>query len=268
MIKVGVCGCGTIGSYLIKTVLKNYPKQISLVGVTEINQDNLIRINRALKKKISSFGLEDLVKRSDLIIEAAHASVVPELIEYVIKYKKQIMLMSVGGLLIKKGLLKKIQENKIKLYVPSGAIAGLDALKAARMGKIKSVKLTTRKPIAGLVGAPYLIKNNIDLKLIKKDKIVFQGTALQAVANFPTNINVAAILSIAGIGAKKTSVCIVASPETKRNIHTIEIEGDFGTILTCTENVPSKLNPKTSVMAILSAWATLDGILNNFKIGT
>ncbi|MFH1061412.1 MAG: aspartate dehydrogenase domain-containing protein [Candidatus Omnitrophota bacterium] len=268
MIKVGVCGCGTIGSYLIKTMLKSYNKQISLVGVTEINQDNLIRLSSSLKKKISSFSLEDLVKKSDLIIEAAQGTVVPELIGYVIKYKKQIMLMSVGGLLIKKGLLKKIQDNNIKLYIPSGAIAGLDALKAARMGKIKSVKLTTRKPVEGLVGAPYLINNKIDLKSIKKDTVVFQGSALQAVANFPKNINVAAILSIAGIGATKTSVCIVASPKTKRNTHTIEIKGDFGTILTCTENVPSKLNPKTSMMAILSAWATLDGILNNVKIGT
>lgn len=268
MIKVGVCGCGTIGAYLINTILTQYTKKICLVGVTEVNQDNLLKLRRSLKKKINNFSLEGLVRKSDLVIEAAHGSIVPELIEYIIKYKKQIMLMSVGGLLIKKGLLKRIQDNKIKLYVPSGAIAGLDALKAARMGKIKKVTLTTKKPVAGLIGAPYLIKNKIDLRALKKDKVVFQGTALQAVAAFPQNINVAAILSIAGIGGTKTRVCIIASPKTKRNTHTIEIEGDFGTILTCTENVASKLNPKTSMMAILSAWATLDGILNNIQIGT
>ncbi|MBU1087888.1 MAG: DUF108 domain-containing protein [Candidatus Omnitrophica bacterium] len=268
MIKVGVCGCGTIGSYLINIILKKYSNRIFLVGVSETNPESLIRLRRSLKKKMIVFSLEDLVRKSDLIIEAAHASVVPELIEYVIKYKKQVMLMSVGGLLSKKGLLKKIQDNKLRMHIPSGAIAGLDALKAARMGKIKSVKLTTRKPVAGLIGAPYLIKNKINLKSIKKDKIIFQGTALQAVSKFPKNINVAAILSLAGIGATKTRVCIVASPQTKRNTHTIEIEGDFGTILTCTENVPSKLNPKTSMMAMLSALATLDGIMINVKIGT
>ena len=268
MIKVGVCGCGTIGSYLIKTILKHYNKYICLVGVTETDPECLKSLSNSLKKKMLNFSLKELVKKSDLVIEAAHASVVPELLELVIKHKKQIMLMSVGGLLTKKGLFTKIKNKKIKMYIPSGAIAGLDALKAARMGKIKSVKLTTRKPIAGLVGASYLIKNKINLKSIKKDKIIFKGSALKAVASFPKNINVAAILSLAGLGAAKTKVCIIASPKIKRNTHTIEIKGDFGTILTCTENVPSKLNPKTSMMAILSALATLDGILNNLKIGT
>ncbi|MBU1044100.1 MAG: DUF108 domain-containing protein [Candidatus Omnitrophica bacterium] len=268
MIKVGVCGCGTIGSYLINVILKKYSNCICLVGVSETNPESLKSLSSSLKKKMLNFSLEELVRKSDLIIEAAHASVVPELLELVIKHKKQVMLMSVGGVLTKRGLFEKIKDNKIKMYIPSGAIAGLDALKAARMGKIKSVKLTTRKPVAGLIGAPYLMKNKINLKSIKKDKVVFSGSALKAVECFPKNINVAAILSLAGLGATKTKVCIVASPITKRNTHTIEIKGDFGTILTCTENVPSKLNPKTSMMAILSALATLDGIMSNLKIGT
>jgi aspartate dehydrogenase len=268
MIKVGICGCGTIGSYLARTILKKYPKSIRLVGINDINITSMTALRRCLKKNIKIYDLEQLIKKIDLIIEAAHADIVPELCELAIKHKKQIMLMSVGGLLRKKGILKKIEKNKINLYIPSGAVAGLDALKAAKFGKIRSVKLTTRKPVAGLIGAKYLKNRNIDLKSIKKDKVVFEGTASKAVANFPKNINVAAILSLAGIGAAKTRVCIIASPKIKRNTHTIAIDGDFGTILSCTENVPSKLNPKTSQMAILSALATLDGILNKTKIGT
>ncbi|MBI4844976.1 MAG: DUF108 domain-containing protein [Candidatus Omnitrophica bacterium] len=176
--------------------------------------------------------------------------------------------MSVGSLLLEPGLLLKIKKSKLKLYVPSGAIAGLDALKAARMGKIHSVKLTTVKPIDGLAGAPYIISNKINLNKIKKERIIFKGSAGQAVSGFPKNINVAAILSLVGLGAEKTQVSIVASRTIKRNTHSIEIRGNFGTIICCASNVPSDVNPKTSMLAMLSALATLDGILGNVRIGT
>lgn len=268
MIKIGIVGCGAIGSYLVKTIDKKYKKQVRLAGVCDIDKKKILNLEHVLKKKIKSYSLENLVKNCDLVIEAANGQTAVDVIKQALRFNKDIMIMSVGGLLSQPGILKKINDKKVKLYIPSGAIAGIDALKAAKMGRISSVKLTTKKPVAGLIGAPYLIKHNIDLKNIKKERIIFQGNAEKAVQNFPKNVNVAAILSLAGIGAKKTSVCIVASPEIKRNTHTIEIKGDFGTIISCTENVPSRVNPKTSTMAILSALATLEGILMNAKIGT
>ena len=268
MLKVGIVGCGAIGSYLVKTIGKRYKGKVKLVGVCDIDRDKISKLNSSLKNKITAFSLDSLVKRSDLVIEAASGKTAAEVLKQALVFNTDAMIMSVGGILLNPGLLKKIEKKKIKLYVPSGAIAGLDALKAAKIGKISSVKITTRKPIAGLVGAPYLIDNNIDLKTVKTEKIIFQGSAVEAVAVFPKNINVAAILSLAGLGPKKTRVEIIASRKIKRNTHTIEIKGDFGTIISCTENLPSKVNPKTSGLAMLSAIGTLDGMLNNIKIGT
>ncbi len=227
-----------------------------------------LHCKQLLKKKIDSYSLTELVRKSDLIIEAAGAGIAADVLRKAIIFGKEVMIMSVGGLLAHPGLIKKLKSRKIKLYIPSGAIAGLDALKAARMGKIDKVTLITKKPLAGLSGAPYIQKKKIVLNKIKKERIIFRGTAQEAVAGFPKNINVAAILSLAGIGARKTKVCIIASRLTKKNTHTIEIEGNFGKIVCCTENVPSTLNPKTSGLAILSALATLDGILSTTRIGT
>ena len=268
MIKVGIVGCGAIGSYLIRTINKRYKGRVKLIGICDIDKGKILKVNSSLKKKIPAYSLVSLVKHSDLVIEAASGTTAAEVLKQALVYETDAMIMSVGGILLNPGLLKKIEKKKLKLYVPSGAIAGLDALKAAKTGRIASVKITTRKPIAGLMGAPYLKANNIDLKRIKTEKVIFRGSAVEAVAVFPKNINVAAILSLAGIGPKKTRVEIVASRKIKRNTHTIEIKGDFGTMISCTENLPSRVNPKTSMLAMLSAIGTLDGIISNIKIGT
>lgn len=268
MIKVGVIGCGAIGSHLVKTILRRYRNQIELVGICEIDRNKITFLQRSLKKKIKTYSIEALIKHCDLVIESAIAEIVPYIVKQAVRQKKDVMILSVAGLLKNPRLLENVQNKKTDVYIPSGAIAGLDALKAARMGKIYSVKLTTKKPLAGLEGAKYIIEKKIDLNKIKDEKILFQGSAKEAVTGFSKNINVAAILSLVGIGSRKTKVCIVASRLVKRNTHSIEIKGDFGKIVTCTENVPSAVNPKTSMLAILSAVATLDAILKDVKIGT
>jgi len=268
MLKIGIVGCGAIGSYLAATVVRRYPNRIMLSGVCELDPEKVTRLQRSLKKKIRQYPLAKLVDKSDLIIEAAGAGVVPEVVNTASVRGKDVMVMSAGGLLLHPDLLTRAQSRGIRVYVPSGAIAGLDALKAAKAGKIYRVTLTTTKPLKGLAGAPFILKHNIDLNAIKKERVIFNGSALEAVAVFPQNINVAAILSLAGIGPKKTRVCIVASRLVKRNIHTIEIEGDFGTIRSCAENVPSKANPKTSALAMLSAVAMLEGMIDGKRIGT
>jgi len=268
MIKIGIVGCGAIGSYLAKTIHSRYKGIVRISGICDIDKSKIIKLQRFLKTKIKAYSLAKLAESCDLLIEAANGNTAQETAKQALKSGRDVMIMSVGGLLNNTQLIKKFKKSKSRIYIPSGAIAGLDALKAAKMGKIKSVSLTTKKPIAGLEGAPYLKKQNIDLKKIKKEQIIFKGTAEKAVVNFPKNVNVAAILSLAGVGAVKTRVTIVASRKIERNTHTIEIRGDFGTIISCTENVPSRANPKTSMLAMLSAMATLEGILKNAKIGT
>jgi len=161
-----------------------------------------------------------------------------------------------------------VSVNKCRIYVPSGAISGLDAVKGAMVGTISNATLTTRKSPKQLEGAPYVVKNKIDLKSLDEPSLIFSGSAKEAVSAFPANINVAAALSLAGIGADKTLVQIIADPACKKNIHEIELEGDFGKLIAKTENVPSPRNPKTSYLAALSGVALLQRITSSLVVGT
>ncbi|MBI4708486.1 MAG: DUF108 domain-containing protein, partial [Candidatus Omnitrophica bacterium] len=154
-----------------------------------------------------------------------------------------------------------------QIYLPSGAICGLDGVKSASLGRIDKVTLTTRKPPRSLEGAPYLVSKGINLSQIKQETLLFEGTAEEAIRGFPQNVNVCATLSIAGIGPEKTRVKIITSPFYTSNIHEVEAEGAFGRLTVRTENVPSPQNPKTSYLAALSAIATLKQILEPVKIG-
>lgn len=267
-IKVGVVGCGTIGSEIAKACQDRLKDKIELVAISDIDEKKSEILNGALKKKVEILKLGDLIKKVDLVVEAASAKGLAEIIEHVIKNKKDIFAMSVGGLLGKEDLLKLAEEKGIKVYLPSGALCGIDGLKSASVGKIDSVTLTTRKPPKGLEGAPFLRENKIDLNNIKEETVIFEGNARDAVKGFPQNVNVSAILSLAGIGADRTRVRIVTSPDYTKNIHEVEIIGDSGKITTRTENLPSKANPKTSALAIMSAISTLGNIAKTIKIGT
>lgn len=267
-LKIGIIGCGAIGSKLAKVIDRELKDKAEIVSLCDIDKKGAERLCLALKSKPKARELSDLVKMSDLVIEAAQAKISAHILKKAINAKKDIMLMSVGGLLNHKKLFKIAQEKGVKIYLPSGAISGIDAIKAANQARIKSVRLITRKPPKGLEGAPYIIKKKIDLKKIKSERILFDGSANEAVKGFPKNVNVSALLSLAGIGARKTRVTIITSPRFRRNSHQVEVEGDFGKLITKTENIPCPDNPKTSYLAILSAIATLKQILDSVKIGT
>jgi aspartate dehydrogenase len=222
-----------------------------------------------LRTRVSVLALKKLIQKSDLVVEASSSTVSGSIAEQSIAAGKSVMVMSVGGLLANSGkLLHKAAKRNCRIYIPSGAVCGIDGIKAANIGKITSALLITRKAPRGLEGAPYLRQRRINVNAIQKDTVVFQGPARDAVKGFPKNINVSAVVSLAGIGAKRTQVRIIASPRAKRNTHELELKGDFGTIYTRCENVPSRENPKTSMLAALSAIATLKAITLPIQIGT
>jgi aspartate dehydrogenase len=151
--------------------------------------------------------------------------------------------------------------------VPSGALLGLDAVRAAAEGNIRSVTMITRKPPAGLEGAPHLVNNNISVKNLAGPLKVFDGTAREGARGFPTNVNVAAALSLAGIGPDRTRLEVWADPALTRNTHRVEVDSDVARFSMSIEGVPSQ-NPRTGKIVALSTIAALRGLVSELKVGT
>lgn len=261
MKRVGIIGCGAIGTGIAEFIHRRLKKKARIVAICDIDSKKAEELARKIKPRPLISDIDTLIKKSDFIIEAAGVSVSGSVAEKAILHKRDALIMSTGGLLRKASLLSKASMRGSNIYIASGAICGLDGLAAAALGQIKSVTLTTRKPPNALRGSPFLKKRGIDIDNINKETLIYSGTAEAAVKYFPQNINVAATLSLTGIGPKATKVRIVTSPAYTRNIHEVEIEGEFGRIFTRTENIPSRRNPKTSQLAIFSALAKLKEVL-------
>ena len=266
-IKVGIVGCGAIGGELARYI-DVQSSHMELVAICDILPQKAKELADNLAGRPAIIDITKLIENSDLVIESVSKDVAKEVVKKCCEKLKDVLVMSTGGILEDMSLLDLIRKKGIKIYLPSGAITGLDGLKGAKIGEIHSVTLTTKKPPQALAGAPFIIQNKINIEDIKEETLLFEGTALEAVTAFPANINVAATLSLAGVGPKRTKVRIFASPGLNVNIHEIEVIGEFGKFITRTENLPSPKNPKTSYLAVLSAMATLKQISDTVKIGT
>ncbi|TAM39978.1 aspartate dehydrogenase [bacterium] len=269
-LRIGIVGCGAIGGSLAKEIVSSFSKDASLAALYDIKPEKSLDLARKIRKsgKLCVTDLDSLIKRTDLVIESSSARAAWEIARRSLSAGCDIMVMSVGGMvdhLIQ--LYSLAGKNNASVYFPSGAISGIDALKAANIGKVRKVVLTTRKNPAAFNGVEYVAKR-FKLEGLKKDKLLFSGSASQAVKYFPQNINVAAVLGLAGIGMRKTKVRIIASPYVTKNIHEIAIVSDAASIFTRTENILHPKNPKTSYLAVLAAVATLKQILQPIKIGT
>jgi aspartate dehydrogenase len=155
-----------------------------------------------------------------------------------------------------------------RINVPSGAILGLDAVRAAALGEIKHVSMVTRKPPAALAGAPYIQSNKIDLDSIDQPLKVFEGSAREGVEAFPANVNVAAALGLAGVGPERTRLEIWADPGISRNTHTITVESDSARLELKIENIPTAENPGTGRIVVLSTLAALKRLVDPLTVGT
>jgi aspartate dehydrogenase len=271
--KVGIIGCGTIGSQLATAIDTGAVKNTGLVSLFDIIPTNIEALKRKLVSKPGVFtDFEKFVKTDcDIIVEAASQDAVRKFAKQVLGAGKDLMMMSVGALADKAllaELLKEAEKSGCRLYVPTGAIAGIDAIRAVRH-LLDSVTLTTTKNPKALAGAPFFETGKVKLDQIKSKTTVYEGTAAEAVRMFPANVNVAAVLSLAGIGVDRTKVRIVADPAFSTNQHEIEAKGSFGEFRFTINNVPSPGNPKTSYLAILSATECLRSICDDgMRVGS
>jgi aspartate dehydrogenase len=272
MKKIGLLGCGAIGTQ-IALAIDSGKIPATLTHVYDNSKDASALLVEKLKNKpiiVENFHLLSS-NPIDIIVEAASQDAVKDAALSVLQNKCDLMIMSVGALLdesIYDILSDACRDFKKTIYLPSGAIAGLDGIKSIK-DELESLSITTTKHPRSLKGAKFFENSEINLDDINSITTIFEGTAKEAVSLFPANINVAALLSLTGIGSEKTNVKIVADPNTDKNTHHIEAEGTFGKMTFTIENFPDANNPKTSRLAILSAIETLRKYCSNdIQIGT
>jgi len=205
---------------------------------------------------------------ADIVVEAAPAAIFEQIALPALGAGRIFVPSSVGALLPRLHLVRLATRTGARIIVPTGALLGLDAVRAAAEGPITSVTIETRKPPLGLAGAPYLQKRNIDVMELTETTLVFEGNALEASLGFPANVNVAAALALAGVGAVRTRVQIWVDPTTNRNTHTIHVDAAAARFSMTIENVPSLENPRTGQLTPLSVLACLRGLVSPLKVGS
>jgi len=253
--KLGIIGCGAIGTDLALAAQKM--NEIEKIYLYDIKEKASVTLNKKIKKA-EIMKVQNFLLYVDVVFEGASQQAVKEYAEQVLKAGKDLIIMSVGSLFddkFRKKLEKIASEKNCKIYVPSGAICGIDGILSANVAGLDEVTLVTTKP-------PESFGKEFDVR-----SVLFEGNAREAVNRFPANINVAASLSLAGKGFDETRVQIVADPVVSRISHKILAHGKFGRLRVELENMPNPNNPRSSYMASLSAIATLRRIIDPIQIG-
>jgi len=263
---VAIGGLGAIGLAVARALDRGI-EGLRLVAVSARDHD---RARRNLADFATPPELLHLaaLARADIVVEAAPAAVFEQIAVPAIEAGRIFVPSSVGALLPRMHLVDRARATGARIIVPTGALLGLDAVRACAEGKVASITIESRKPPRGLVGAPYLEQHGIDVLSVTGPTLIFEGNAFDAAAGFPANVNVAAALALAGIGPQRTTVRIWADPGVDRNIHTIRVEADAARLTMTVENVPSEANPRTGKLTPLSVLACLRGLTATLKVGS
>jgi aspartate dehydrogenase len=264
-----IIGCGAIGSVLARATT-------GLEGVQRIClfdqfPEQSERLHAEIPDSMVVRDIKEIPDDVELVIEAASQNAVRNFGKEVLERGFNLMVMSVGALIDEKfydELRKTAGENGVRIYIPSGAIGGLDVINSAAVGGIHELSLKTSKPPKGLTNISFITAVGIDVEKIERPTVVFDGSVVEAIQKFPLNINVASILALAGPGREHTRVRIIVDPDIERNIHEISMRGEFGEMKCTIQNKPHPDNPKTSYLAALSAIATVKKIVGVVSIGT
>jgi aspartate dehydrogenase len=259
MMNIAIIGTGNIAAYLLEQINHNHLADGAVTAIFGRNKEAGRRLSERFDADFYTDFQEFLKAPADIVVEAATVEAAGLYLKEVVALKKDLVVSSIGVFKEIHFLdeIKRLAESSgTRIYLPSGAIGGLDMLQSAKAaGGLKYVQLTTRKSPASF---------GIDAD---EEKVLFEGSAFDAVGQFPKNINVALVLALAGIGVRKTKVRIIVDPAIKQNTHTIEAEGDFGKMQLQVENNPMPSNPKTSLLAALSILAVLQNRDQALRIG-
>jgi len=265
-LRVGLAGLGAVGLDVAKRLVAGVPG-LALAAVAVRDVAKAQRTIPEIGKTIPARKATELAEGCDIVVECLPPALFRDVAVSAIDKGKMFMPLSIAQLLQNWDLVERAREKGARILPPTGALIGLDAVRAAAEGQINSVKMITRKPPAGLDGAPYLVENRISVANLKAPLKVFDGSARDGARGFPANVNVAAALSLAGIGPDRTQLEIWADPGVTRNTHRIEVDCDTARFSMQIENVPSG-NPRTGRIVALSTVAALRGLVSELKVGT
>ena len=264
--RVAVVGLGPIGRKVVEALDKGIDGLV-LAAVSIQDPAKHRDFLSGLNQPPALLPIDGLAEIADMVIECAPARLVRSIVAPFVSRGKTAVVLSAGALLENEDLIALAKQNGGQIAVPTGALIGLDAMTAAAEGDILSVRMVTRKPPNGLLGAPYLIENDIQVEGLTEPLRVFEGTAREAAKGFPANINVAVALALAGFGPDRTRLEIWADPTVTRNVHRVEVESDSARFSMSIENVPSE-NPKTGRITALSVIAYLRKQRSALRVGT
>jgi len=266
-LSVGIGGLGAIGLPVARW-LASRPPGLRLAAISARDRDRAAARLAAEGIAAPVVALGELAARAEIVVECVPAAVFDEITRPAVAAGRILLVLSAGALLDRLALAEEARRTGARIIVPSGALLGLDAVRAAAQGSIRSVRLVTRKPPGGLAGAPYLEQHRISVEGLTAPLRVFAGSAREGARGFPANVNVAAALALAGVGPDATELEIWADPTVTRNTHRIEVDADSTRFTMTVEGVPSAENPRTGRLTPLSVIACLKGLVDPLRIGT
>ena len=266
-LKVGIAGLGTIGGKVADVLDQGIPG-LRLVAVHTRTESTALEHMRNYKNKVALVTADELAEQADIIVDCVPKQGFRAVVEPGLKAGRTIVTVSGAALLANEDLIDLAEKHGGRLILASGALLGLDAIRAAAEGEIFSVTMITCKPPMSLRGAPHLVDNQIDISDLDEPLLVFKGSAYEGALGFPSNVNVAAAVGLAGVGARNTQLEIWADPGKTRNTHTIKVDADSARFEMTIENVPSESNPGTGKITALSVITTLRGLVQSLKVGS
>lgn len=265
-VRVAIAGLGAIGMAVAEALDRGTPGCV-LTAVSANDKEKAARRLSGFRRPVRVVDIDALEGLADVVVECAPAHLLPVIAAPFLCCGKSVIVLSAGALLSHEDLVEQARRHGGQIIVPTGALIGLDAVAAAAEGKIHSVRMTTRKPVRGLLGAPFLSERNIDIAKLDKPLRIFSGTAREAARGFPANLNVAVALSLAGIGPDRTMLDIWADPSLDRNMHQIEVDADSARFNMSIENIPTD-NPKTGRITALSVISYLRKLRAPLRVGS
>src|SRR5574341_488556 len=266
--RVALLGGGTIA----RLVLEHRPAGVEIVAIAGRSPASRAAALASEFRVPYVVGREALLAaRPAVVVEAASHDAVREHLVPLLDAKINVVVLSAGALAddaLRKSAEAAAARSGALFYVPSGGIGGLDALKTACLAGVDEVSIQVAKPPAAWKGIPYVERLGIDLDRLQGAKVLFEGPAREGVPHFPQNVNIAAVLSLAGIGMDRTRLRVLADPALALNTHTIQVSGNCGRMTVVLENVPSPDNPKTSWLACYSVLGALKSLQSKVRYGT